>query len=90
VQLLDVRDPDEYASGHSPGARNVYVGHLRERLLSLEFDPEKPTVVTCSVGHRASLGVSILRRAGYVNVSNVLGGMKAWKALNLPMKGSSK
>ena len=86
VQLLDVRDADEFASGHIPEARNLYVGYLEERSSDLGLDPDRPIVVTCGVGHRAGLGVSILRRAGYENVSNLLGGMKAWRALELPIQ----
>ncbi|MCA9632769.1 MAG: MBL fold metallo-hydrolase [Myxococcales bacterium] len=83
VQILDVRDADEFASGHIPQARNVYVGHLEAQLAELELDRERPVVVTCGVGHRAGLGVSILRRAGFQEVSNLLGGMSAWQALRL-------
>jgi hydroxyacylglutathione hydrolase len=42
--------------------------------------------VTCSVGHRAGLAASVLRRHGYRTVSNVLGGMTAWSQLELPME----
>ena len=40
--------------------------------------------MTCSVGHRASLAASILRREGFDNVDNLLGGMTAWEKLELP------
>lgn len=85
TQILDVRGPDEFASGHIPEARNLYVGHLEERLSELDLDRQRPVVVTCGVGHRAGLGVSVLRRAGFKDVSNLLGGMSAWRALNLGM-----
>lgn len=89
VQILDVRDPDEFASGHIPEARNRYVGDLRESLAELNLEMQRPIVVTCSVGHRAGLAVSILRRAGYADVRNLLGGMKAWQALDLPTEQES-
>jgi len=44
--------------------------------------------VTFSVGNRASIAVSILERAGFKNVSNVLGGMTAWTKLGYPTKNS--
>jgi hydroxyacylglutathione hydrolase len=52
----------------------------------LHLDPDAPVVVTCSVGHRAGLAVSILLRAGFKDVRNLLGGMTAWKALELPVE----
>ncbi len=84
-RVLDVREVSEFETGHISGAVNVYVGHLEQRLGELDLDPSEPVVVTCSVGHRASLGVSILKRHGYRNVANLLGGMTAWRQLELPM-----
>jgi hydroxyacylglutathione hydrolase len=85
-QVLDVREIDEYDAGHIPGAAHMFVGELEENLSKLNFDSERPVVVTCGVGHRAGIGVSILLRNGYQNVSNLLGGMSAWKKIKLPMK----
>ncbi|MCB9788529.1 MAG: MBL fold metallo-hydrolase [Deltaproteobacteria bacterium] len=84
MQILDVREADEFASGHIPGARHVYVGHLQERLGGLDLDPQETVAVTCGVGHRAGVAVSILLRAGYSDVRNLLGGMSAWQACELP------
>ncbi|MBF0315861.1 MAG: MBL fold metallo-hydrolase [Oligoflexia bacterium] len=84
-QVVDVREVNEYEDeGHIPGSLNCYVGNLVEFIKSNKI--KKPIVVTCSVGHRASLGVSILLREGQNNVSNFLGGMTAWKKLGNPTK----
>lgn len=85
--VLDVREISEFESGHIAGAVHTYVGHLEGRLgdLRQKLDPARPVAVTCSVGHRASLGVSILKRHGYRQVFNLLGGMKAWRQLDLPV-----
>lgn len=83
-QVLDVRELDEYAEGHIPGAQHAFVGHLPERLHQLALARDQPVVVTCSVGHRAGLGVSILLREGFQDVRNLLGGMTAWSKLGLP------
>lgn len=81
--VLDVREVSEYEDqGHIPGATNVYVGDLA-RVLD-EIKSEKPIVVTCGVGHRASLALSVFLSSGRKNVYNLLGGMQAWSALNLP------
>lgn len=84
TQVLDVREADEYATGHIPGALHAYVGDLPGALAQLELRREQPVVVTCSVGHRAGLAASILAREGFTSVFNLLGGMSAWRALELP------
>ncbi|GAA3952828.1 rhodanese-like domain-containing protein [Allohahella marinimesophila] len=83
--VLDVREDDEFASGHIEGAQNIYVGYLSERLDQLKASKSDRIVVTCGVGHRAGVAVSILLKAGYTNVSNLLGGMSAWQKFKLPV-----
>lgn len=84
-QVLDVREITEFEDeGHIPGAIHSYAGSLGEYLDNHPI--ERPTVVTCSVGHRASLAVSILLKKGYKNVSNLLGGMTAWQKQKLPIE----
>jgi hydroxyacylglutathione hydrolase len=82
LTVLDVRQRHEWEEGHIADAQHVYVGHLAQRL------PDVPTAtrlaVVCSAGFRASLAASVLRRAGYRDVANVLGGMQAWEAAGYP------
>lgn len=85
-QLLDVREIGEFESGHIPNAVHCYVGFLQDNIDELPFDKKQPVVITCGVGHRAGVGVSILLKAGFKDVRNLLGGMKAWKALGLPVE----
>ncbi|WP_163783146.1 MBL fold metallo-hydrolase [Myxococcus vastator] len=85
-QTLDVRELSEFEQGHIPDARHVYVGELDERLPRLGLRPDLPVAVTCSVGHRAGLAVSILLSHGFARVSNLLGGMTAWRRLELPVR----
>lgn len=84
--IIDVREADEFAGGHIPGAVNVYVGELEGQLDGLHLDPRKGVVVTCGVGHRASLAASVLRREGFPEVYNLLGGMAAWRRLDLALE----
>jgi len=81
--VLDTRGQDEWDSGHIKGALHIYVGHLEQRLAEVPRD--KPVAVICNVGHRAGLGASILLRAGYREVYNVLGSVKAWVAAGFPV-----
>jgi hydroxyacylglutathione hydrolase len=83
IQVLDVRSDDEWAAGHIPDAKHIFLGDLENR--ANEVDTGKPVATCCSVGHRAGLAASILRRAGHPSVSNVLGSMDAWKAAGFPV-----
>jgi len=76
LQLIDVRRPNEFNSGHAPDFVNVPLPHLEEELG--KFDREKPTAVMCQGGYRSSAGVSILVKHGFKKVYNVVGGMTAW------------
>ena len=75
--VLDVRRKDEWDNGHIEGAFHIYVGNLEERLKEVPVD--RPIAVICNVGHRASLGASLLHREGYPEIHNVLGSMTAWE-----------
>lgn len=76
--LLDVRTELEYQNGHAPGAINIPVDSLRERLG--ELDPNKPIIDYCQVGLRGYIADRILSQHGY-QVHNVTGGYKTASAL---------
>ena len=82
LQILDVRRPPEYDSGHVPDARTAPLLSLRESVenLARELDPTKPTAVICAGGYRSSAATSILARHGFSNLLNVTGGTSAWIA----------
>ena len=76
LQLVDVRNPGEAAAGTINHAVNIPVGQLPDRLG--ELDPRKPTVVYCAGGYRSSMAASLLRKHGFADVSDLLGGYNAW------------
>ena len=80
--VLDVREPSEWKEGCIQGAERIFFGHLRGKAGSLPRN--KPTVVICSVGQRASTAASILEKEGFKEIYNVLGGMDAWTSLGYP------
>ncbi len=76
--LLDVRDNKNWnAIGHIPGAHHRYIGELPGYID--EIPKNEPVVIYCDAGYKGSLGASILARHHYTNVTNLLGGMTAWK-----------
>jgi phage shock protein E len=74
--LVDVRGPEEYAAGHIDGAVNVSVGDLPQRLMELG-PKDKPLVLYCQHGVRATKAADILRKAGFTEVHN-LGAISNW------------
>ncbi len=79
LQLIDIRNPGEHALGSIDRAESIPVSQLRDRLN--ELDPAAPTVVFCAGGYRSSVGASLLRHAGFSDVSDILGGYAAWTQL---------
>jgi hydroxyacylglutathione hydrolase len=77
LRVVDVRNPGEVAAGMIPGAINIPVGQLPDRLG--ELDATRPTVVYCAGGYRSSVAASLLRHRGFVDVSDILGGYTAWE-----------
>ena len=78
--VVDIRNPGEVNLGSIPGARRIPLARLRDELDRL--DPAAPTVVFCAGGYRSSIAASLLRAAGFSDVSDVLGGYGAWMTLN--------
>ena len=78
--LIDVRDPDEFAGGHAPGARNLPLNTLRSTLGGLS--KERPMAVYCAVGARAHNAVRLLRQHGY-NAANLSGGYTTFRHVNI-------
>jgi rhodanese-related sulfurtransferase len=76
IQLIDVREPDEYAGGHIKQAKNVPLSELTER--TNELDPSRPLHVICLSGGRSMNAAMYLEQAGF-DVTNVDGGMMSWE-----------
>ncbi len=74
--LLDVREPDEWAAGHAPGAHHLPMMEVPARLAEIPNDTE--VVVVCRSGGRSGQVVSYLMGNGWDNVRNLDGGMQAW------------
>lgn len=75
--LVDVRTPGEFTHSPIPGAVNIELDALRERLGELEID--RPIIVHCQVGLRGYLAARILNQHGY-QVRNLDGGWKTWNS----------
>lgn len=77
LQVIDVRRPGEYATGHVPGALSISLQEIES--LRSRVDSSRPAAVICAGGFRSSIGASILKRHGFgAELFNVIGGTAAW------------
>ena len=81
--LLDVRTPDEFSLGSLPGAVNIPLDELRDRLAELPKD--KMIYTFCAVGLRGYLAYRILTQHGFDKVRNLSGGLKTYRAATAPI-----
>jgi hydroxyacylglutathione hydrolase len=84
LQLIDVRRPSEYESGHAPGALSVPLSGLDKNLSRL--DSNRPTAVICASGFRSSIATSILEGHGFKKLFNVVGGTTGWINAGYPVE----
>lgn len=75
--FIDVRTPEEYAEGHIEGATLIPVQELAERISEVPKDVQ--VYLYCRSGRRSANAASMLAKAGYTNIENLLGGITAWK-----------
>jgi rhodanese-related sulfurtransferase len=76
--ILDVREPEEWAESHIPGATLIPLGELALRVNEVPKDRE--IVVVCRSGNRSQQGRDILLEAGFKQVTSMAGGIKQWTA----------
>ncbi|HSD71166.1 MAG TPA: rhodanese-like domain-containing protein [Thermoanaerobaculia bacterium] len=80
-KIVDVRRPGEWQAGHIPGAMHVPLNALAGEAGALPKD--QPLAVICASGFRSSIATSVLEQQGFTKVTNVVGGMAAWRGANL-------
>lgn len=81
--VLDVRESDEYAAGHVPGAQLLPLGILPVRMQDLPRT--EPVYVLCQSGGRSAQAAELLDTAG-IDVRNVVGGTSAWVSSGRPVE----
>ena len=84
--VLDVREPNEYASGHVLNSKHIPLGKLKERMGELEKYKDRPVVVVCRSGNRSGTACFLLGRQGFTQAFNLAGGVQAWQKNKLPLE----
>jgi len=83
--VLDVREPGEYGAGHILGARSVPLARIGERA-DFAKRKDRPLIVYCDGGARASKAAAALRQQGFTRVLSLSGGLGAWQQAGLPVE----
>lgn len=83
ARVIDVQERWEYEEGHIPGAKNIPLGELLERMDELRL----PLVLVCASGNRSGQAAHYLTEHGILkNVANLAGGTAGWQASGLPVQ----
>jgi rhodanese-related sulfurtransferase len=83
--VVDVRTPEEFATGHLRDAKNIPLADLSNRIGELDKSKTKTVVVVCQTGKRSDKAVRQLTAAGFADAYSLEGGLAAWQAANLPV-----
>ena len=83
--VLDVRDKKEFDQGHIVNAVNIPFATLSGRIDELKKYREQPVVVACKQGQNSGSAGTLLRKAGFDNISRLTGGIVEWRNQNLPV-----
>lgn len=83
--IIDVRSKREFGLGHVPGARHIPFWKMSGQAETLSAFRERPIVVYCGHGPRAYIAGAALRRQGFKEVAYLMGHMKKWKSMRLPL-----
>jgi hydroxyacylglutathione hydrolase len=83
---VDVRSAREHEQKYIDGSVSMPLSHLKEDLEKLPKD--RPLLVHCAGGYRSSIAASMLKSGGFERVSEIAGGISAWEAAKLPVRGA--
>src|ERR1700737_1348252 len=82
--LVDVREDNEWANGHLPGAVHMGRGIIERNVENKVPDPPAKMILYCGGGFRSALSADNLQKMGYKNVESMDGGWKGWVDAGLP------
>ena len=82
--VIDVREANEFSTGHIANAKHIPVAQIANNLKTLEKYKDQAILVNCRSGARSSMACGVLRKNGFSKVYNLKGGIVAWQQANLP------
>jgi rhodanese-related sulfurtransferase len=90
VQLIDVREDNEWRDGHAAGAKHLGKGIIERDIEQQVPDKSTELILYCGGGYRSALVADVLQQMGYTNAWSMAGGWKAWKDSSAPTTTSSR
>ena len=85
ARLVDIREPQEHATGVAAGAQLLPMRQLGSRLSEIPTDPRQPVLLICNTQNRSSATLKLLRERGFTHVRFVQGGMSEWNRRGWPV-----
>lgn len=83
--VIDIRTINEFDGGHIKGAKNMPLSDLTKTVADVTALKDKPVLIYCNSGNTAGRAIKILQNAGFAKISNLEGGIAAWKEANMPL-----
>jgi rhodanese-related sulfurtransferase len=87
ARIVDVRTPEEFASGHVKGANLIdWNSDDFQQRVKAELDPAKPVLLICRSGRRSTAAAKMMNKLGFTTLAELRGGMIAWGEAGLPIQ----
>ena len=86
ARLIDVREDDEWRTGHAAGAEHLGKGIIERDIEAAVPDKAMELILYCGGGYRSALAADVLQGMGYTNVWSMAGGWKAWQDSGAPVE----
>jgi rhodanese-related sulfurtransferase len=86
AQIVDVRSPEEFSTGHLIGAKNIAMDMLESSLGKAINDKKRPLILVCASGVRSQRAQKIATKLGFEQAHSLSGGLKIWQEANLPLE----
>ena len=83
--IIDLRTVADYKGGHIKGAKNSPLSDFAKGVESYSSYKDKQVLVYCNSGNTATRAIKLLKKAGFEKISNLDGGIAAWKEANMPL-----
>ena len=83
--IMDIRTTADYKGGHIKGAKNTPLGELSANIKNYVDYKNKSVLIYCNSGTTATRAIKLLKKAGFEKISNLEGGIAAWKEANMPL-----
>ena len=84
--VVDVREVDEYATGHLVGSKHIALGELEAKLTGAVKNKTLPLILVCQTGARSARAVVAAKKLGYEQANSLAGGVVAWSEANMPLE----